>query len=364
MAGRPVFHSLSRSELIEESGLIIAGWPTVQKTMNTCSSTIGSWYVHKVLKGDKNLEGKNIMVADHQYKLLEEVQKNGKGPSYPSKIYQNNGIDKEQSTSYLFLNIDQSSCAELAAVGAQEHRFNEAEIEAMLSDDCYTIERGFESRMSKLSKKCQVEQDCKNHYFHPDSCHSPYIGNKEIGNFANSEFLALKNRYAKYCSTNWQTNAVCSPQILSMVCKKEKCEHGISELKLNASPKLNVAEISFGCAPHDALSTIILLKAKSSEYPVLSINWWGKNKLNNVVGNYQLKSKNFEESNARVDFTARYCQSKGSCFYLKEVDLLFKVLEDKNSGKVDFKIILENNLSIEGQATIEFIKSTQQILCG
>lgn len=362
--GRPVFHSLSRTDLINESSLIISGWPTVQKTINQCSTTIGSWYVHKVHKGDKKFEGQNIMIADHQYKLIEESQKVGKGVSYKSQIYSQKGIDKEQSTSFLFLNIDKTGCAELSAVGAQEHRFNENQIEAMLSVDCSVIERGFDSYLYRIPNKCQKDEDCKNHYLHPDSCHAPYIGSSELGEFLDAEFLALKSRFQSFCEKNWKGEAVCSPQVLSMVCKKEKCEHGVSELKLSSAPKLNLAKISFGCAPHDALSTMIYLKPEKSDYPTLSINWWGKNRLSNTKGHFQLKATNFKESNARQDFTARYCHSLGNCFYLKEIEMKFEVFEDKNSGKLDYKFILENNLKLEGTLPLEFIKSNQQILCG
>jgi len=362
-AGRPVFHNLSRTDLINESSLIISGWPTVQKSINQCSSSIGSWYVHKVLKGDKKFEGQNIMIADHQYKLIEASQKNGKGVSYASKIYSQNGIDKEQSSSYIFLNIDNTGCAELTAVGAQVHRFLEAEIEALLSQDCYKIERGFEAFLSKIPKDCKQESDCKAHYLHPDSCHQPYIGRKEVKDFLSNDFTSLKDHYSSTCQKNWSSSNVCSPEGVAMTCKNGQCTYGVSETRLNNSSKFEEGEVSFGCAPHDALSTIIILKPKKSDYPYFSLNWWGKSRIQKVKGTYFMKFSKTSAENETIDFVANYCLMKGSCFNFKKIDLKMEVDENLN-GNVEYKIQLENDLMIDGKIPLKERKNTERIICG
>lgn len=125
-AGRPVFHTLTRSDLIAQSDFIFSGWPSPQPAnavSEKCPAETGRWQIHKVYKGDSKLEGKIISIAEHRYEIF--MNKVGKGPSYAANVYKNGELNREATSSVLFTNRKKDGCFELTANGAQEHRFQE-----------------------------------------------------------------------------------------------------------------------------------------------------------------------------------------------------------------------------------------------
>ncbi|HPI40221.1 MAG TPA: hypothetical protein PLJ21_05415, partial [Pseudobdellovibrionaceae bacterium] len=337
-----MFQTLTRDELIGRSDFIFAGWPSPQPAAKPCASEIGRWQVHKVFRGDQSLEGHIISIANHGYKFQEKIiSKNGayqsKGPSYEAFTFKTGQIDRDSSTSILFTQAHKDGCFELAASGAQEHAFAEAEIAALLAGpkDCETSMRGFSLRIDKLPRACMEDSDCDLFYLHPYTCEQPFVLSKSAKNaITNDEFISLQSKARSACQAGSANSPACLNQNkLPVRCNKDKCEAGLPSK--SPLPVFRLGKIKSSCAPHDALSVMIsTVTSEKNEYPVFTLNWWGENKprLSNEVG--VIYNLNYSGGDAfAAGFSASYCPYKGHCTALKS--LVVKVVID-SSGKNSF----------------------------
>lgn len=354
-AGRPVSHQIQRSELITQSSFVFSGWPSQDKPIKNCAKEIGRWWVHKVLKGDKSLEGKVIALADHRYDF-QPTNSQSKGVSYSAQIYKNTPLDKSQGSSFLFTNPKSDGCFELVATGAQEPYTLEPEITALFAEDCPQALRGWQFHTDQTSKECQQDSDCQIFYIHPNSCEKPLVLNKKYNASADQSLLELQSVVRKNCGKNWESQPACSPEIFSIRCHKNKCQEGTS--KSAAPVKFSQGTIQSACAPHDASSVMILLKTESAEFPVLSVNWWGADKFQFKDGTYALKGK----PTMTKGFQTSFCLYKGSCQMPKEISL--KIKWNQGSGQMEYLFQLEEDEKIEGQVPLLPLKSSTPVLCG
>ena len=360
-AGRPVFHEVTRDDLIQESDFIFSGHPSPLKPIFNCSSIFKNWWVHKVYKGDKSLEGKTISIAIHQYKIYEAA-KNSKLPSFASKNFRNGDINLEQSTSFLFTHKRDDGCFELAANGAQEHQFKELEIDALLTSprDCYKSKRALELRIDSFQKSCEAETDCKIFYLNPNTCEKPFVLNKSTDSEINkNEFISLQNLTMESCRQEWGENK-CEKQDFPFRCFQKKCIEGNSAKRVSAL--LEIATIQESCAPHDALAVKILIARKNNQYPMLSINWWGDHKPSLKDGEFILNDKS---PKTKSESQGSYCLYKGSCRPLSELNLKLK-LNKEGQGRIFYegKYLIEGiSEMISGEVPVTWI-TQKGVICG
>lgn len=354
-AGRPVSHPIQRSELVAQSPFVFSGWPSQDKPLKPCAKEIGRWWVHKVLKGDKSLEGKVIALADHRYDFQPQDSKS-KGVSYSAQIYKNTPLDKSQGSSFLFTNPKSDGCFELAAIGAQEPNNLEPEITALFAEDCSQALRGWEFHTDQISKDCQQDSDCQLFYIHPNSCEKPFVLNKKYTPLTDKPLQELQSVVRKNCAKKWENQPACSPEVFPIRCHKNKCQEGTS--KTAAPVKFTQGTIQSACAPHDASSVMILLKGGAADFPVLSVNWWGKDRFQFKDGTFTLKGKPTMEKG----FQASYCLHKGSCQIPKEISL--KIKWNQGSGQSEYFILLEEDEKIEGVAPLKSVQANSPVLCG
>lgn len=126
IAGRPVYHSLTRAELIGRSSFVFAGAPSGERPAMSCANESTRWRVSRVFKGDRSLEGKVISAAQHNYRIFAGAG-GGKLPSFAAYRYEGKKTDKE-SSAIVYVNRRDDGCFELAADGAIENRSAEAEL--------------------------------------------------------------------------------------------------------------------------------------------------------------------------------------------------------------------------------------------
>lgn len=359
-AGRPVFHDLTRTELIQRSGFIFSGWPSHDKGPSSCKSEAGRWQVHHVWKGDRSYENKVISIAPHSYAIMEAVKKvpGSTGPSYPAYRYGKGKLDLEQGTSYLFTNQRSDGCFELAAVGAQESRMKAPEIEALLSDpkDCEKALRGFEFRAEKMPKSCTKDSDCKLYYAHPNSCARPYVWNKDAEKEIDESFQSLQSRVRSACADAWSGHPACEPNVYPFRCFKKECTAGLEAEVVKT--KLQSAELSPTCAPHDASAMGIQVTDGKNEFPTLSINWWGEGKPNTNGGVFKVSGEGKMENG----FLASYCTHRGGCEALKDVDI--KLDWKKNDGTLDYSFHTKDGEAISGKVPVKYKTPKDRVICG
>lgn len=356
-AGRPVMHSISRSELINQSNLIFVGWPSPVKPSNKCTTVLANFQVHKVFKGDKSLENKIISVAPKNYKLLESFQKAGKGASYAQVIYGDGSFSMEQSSSILFANTNPDGCIELTAIGAQEHRFKEKEIEAITSNNCEMVIDTIDQYLTSLPKECEADTDCVLKNFHADTCRDQKVYNVQAEKKLDDSYNALKAAFFSSCQNYLNTRGACAPEKNPPIyCKNKVCTIGMPAEKLSKIVNFKSAKMHASCAPHDAGSHMIILKNANSDVPYFSINWWGKFQPTNTPGTYELKNAN------KNDFNHNFCRAESVCENLKNIEL--KVIINKsNNSKLDYKI--ETNDGLRFQGTLDLaIDNNFREMCG
>lgn len=351
-AGRPVFHTLDRKQLIEQSSFIFTGWPSKDKPVKNCANEMGRWWVHKVLKGDKNLEGKVIALADHKY----EMHLPGKGVSYAANVYNTGTIDKSQGSSFLFTQSKDDGCFELTAAGAQESNMIEPEITALFSQDCSEAQRGFNFHIDQLPADCQQDSDCQIFYFNPNSCGKPFVLNKKTDGNKDTNLLQLQAVVRKNCGKDWEKQPACSPEVFPIHCEKNKCKEGPA--KGSTAIKFLKGKIHAGCAPHDAGSKQILITDGKADFPIISINWWGPKQPQFAEGTYSLSGS----PDMKNDFQATYCLYKGSCQTPKGVKL--KIQWTKNNVTIEFTITLPDGEKVEGTVPLETTAMSERVLCG
>ncbi|HPI41600.1 MAG TPA: hypothetical protein PLJ21_12400, partial [Pseudobdellovibrionaceae bacterium] len=194
-ASRPVYKQINRAQLIDQSQFIFSGWPSTQEPFFACKNEMGRWWVKKVLKGDKNLEGKVISLVDHQYRLATQKQTQ-QSLSFSVNRFKEGTLNKQQITSFLFTNKNPDGCFELSALGAQEPNSLEAEIVSIFENNCALL-------------------------------------------------------------------------------PNDKCTEGPKNNNLNSNSKFSKAIMRSACAPHDALSKMLILTNGKTDYPIFTLNWWG-----------------------------------------------------------------------------------------
>lgn len=355
LAGRPVIKQINRNEMIERSGFIFSGWPSVANPISPCPHETGRWWVHKVYKGDKSLAGKVIPVAESNYRIFA-APSGEKVPSYQAFQYKEGRLDREQATSFLFTNRQNDGCFELVANGAQEHRFEEPLIEALFSDpkDCTAAMGGFEFLVGKLPSHCQTDADCKILYLHPNRCSLPNILNKAAEAKLDADFKTFQARVRAACADTWTNKNACEPEIFPVRCRANRCEEGPTA-KTPVAP-LNSGILTSGCAPHDEGSIVIVLTDGTNQFPTLSINWWGRGKPHSG-GRFNLETRGNEP---RKDFLASYCPYRGYCKPLKSLSL--KLNWQKDAATADFTFTTENDQVIKG--SLPLVVKPNQALCG
>jgi len=357
LAGRPVMHSITRTDLINQSNFIFVGWPSPVKPSNKCSSTIGNFQVHKVFKGDKSYENKIISIAPNNYKLLESFQKAGKGASYAQTIYGDGSFNMEQSSSIIFANTNADGCIELTANGAQEHRFKENEIDAITSNDCQKVTYVIDQYLSGLPTNCEVDTDCVVKNYHADTCKDKKVYNREAEKKLDDNFNALKTAFFSSCQNYLNSRGACAPEKSPpFYCKNKVCSFGIAPEKFSKLVNFKSAKMHASCAPHDAGSHMIILKNANADFPYFSINWWGKFQPTNTPGTYELKNA------GKNDFNHNFCRAENVCENLKNIELKI-IINKSNKSILEYKVETNDGLHFQGNLDL-VIDNNFREMCG
>ena len=362
-AGRPVNHQITREQLIEQSNFIFSAWPSQQPAINKCSTQIGKWQVHKVYKGDRSLEEKIIAIAPANYKLIEATTSNpnSKGASFAQSNYKNGEISFEQSSSFLFTKKNADGCIELTANGAQEHRFKEIEMDALLSDDCSKSTRAIENILTNLPTNCEQDSDCKEIALNPDRCKEKLIVNIHAENSLDENWPSIRNTFFKNCQQLINDSGVCTPSSpKSIWCKNKKCIAGYSPEKISSLKKFDSAVMIPSCAPNDASAISIQLTNSQKPFPFLGINWWRSDRPYFKAGKHELHEKT--DNGFFEGLTSSICFSQGNCKRLKQIDLKIE-MKDSKSGTIQFQFKTLDDENFEGSLPLN-TDNTRREICG
>lgn len=350
-------HSISRSDLINQSDFIFIGWPSPNKSSNNCSTTFAKFQVHKVFKGNKSFEGKIISIAAKNYKLMENIPNGSKGPSFAQIIYGDGNFNFEQSSSIIFANINADGCVELSAVGAQEHRFKEKEIEAITSNNCESVINVIDQYLESLPKNCEVDSDCVLKNFHADTCKDLKVYNKDADKKLDDNFSSLKTAFYSSCQNYLNTRGACAPpQKPPFFCKNKVCTIGVSPEKITSLVNFKKAQMHSSCAPHDAGSHMIVLKNTSSDFPYFSLNWWGKFQPSNLLGTYELAKAN------QNDYNHNFCLAEGVCEDLKSLKVKVKI-DPKSKNFIEYDFETRDGKKLNGNLELT-IDNSHREMCG
>lgn len=352
-AGRPVIEQLTLTELGAQSELIFVGWPSSTPAFKACQQVSYKWYVNRVLKGDKNLEGKIIGIAHHQYKIHALKH----APSYAAKKYADE-FNTEQSSSALFVNPRPDNCFELAAQGAQERKFPEDFVKAVAigPTDCELQENTFEKTLlGGLPTACKTDSECTLLPIHPNSCHVAMPFNKAAEAELKGEWLTHIARVKAACKEKYGKSPACSLQVMPVRCHKSECKIGIP---VSAMPKFTTANLQNGCAPHDGLSTILNVNTGKSPYPQFSMNWWSENRPQRKPGIYRANLS----GDQRKEFASSYCPVQKGCQMIKELKVSLE-LKTESTGNLDFYFKTTEDEEFRGNLPVKFSPSSV-IPCG
>ncbi len=364
-AGRPVFETINRDELIVKSDFIFSGYPSPQKSKIQCSNESGRWQVHKVYRGDKSLEGSIISIADHGYRFFRDSQ--GKPidpPSFRAFKFRDGMLNRNSFTSILFTTRNKDGCFELAAQGAQESFSKAVEVQSLLSLplNCEETKRAFEFRVSTFPKSCKQDSDCGSFYVHPNSCEPPMILSQAANaDMKSDEFIRLQSNFRLACAQQWSQQPACSPIQLPFRCKNSVCEKGLSAAKAVAVPPLNKARITDSCAPNDATAAQIVVQAGEQEYPMLSVNWWSDSHPISKGGVYQLQSKG--SRSYEQGYHATYCSFKMGCKELKDIKLKVDLKTGGTDGTLEFEFTTQDGENKKGQVPVHY-QNGPTVYCG
>ncbi len=341
-ASRPVFEQISRSQMIEQSNFIFSGWPSVAEPLTKCDNEFKRWWVHKVYKGDKSLQGKVISVALNNYKFHHKG-----APSYRAFLYNDGNLNLEQGTSFLYTTKNVDGCFELAAQGAQDHRFLEPIIDALFAspDDCSTITRGLESLQDKMPNDCQVDRDCQVFLEHPMTCSRPNIWNKKASHLMDSDYLSLRKKASTACAKTYSYMSTCKPEDIPFHCGDKVCKKGYSKEAMKVKVKFVKASVFPSCAPHDGPATMIWLSSQEKTGPSFSLSWWGD------YNDKLLSSKFIFKSEQEKEFNQSFCPMPQGCKTIKKSELTI-IRNDKNEGTIKYFIETNDQEIFEGTVPI------------
>ena len=98
----------------------------------------------------------------------------------------------------------------------------------------------------------------------------PPVLNKQAESEMNDEFKSLQNIVKLACAKEWSQQTAKVIWDIPVRCKNRVCEKGMDP---GVPTIFTSGTITDACAPHDALSKMIVLNTKSGSYPKLLINW-------------------------------------------------------------------------------------------
>ncbi len=352
-ATRPVFEQIPRSRLINLSTFIFSGWPATQEPIAKCSAEFKKWWVYKVYKGDKSLEGKVVSIALHNYKF------HFKGaPSYQAYLYGDGNINLEQGTSFLYTTKNTDGCFELSAQGGQDHRFTEPLIDALFADptDCGAQTKGLEYLLDKMPTDCQTDKDCQVYLNHPMTCSRPYFLNSKYKTLMDDDFRNIEQRALKACEKSYGYMNNCKKEDVPFHCKENKCSRGYSKEAMKKEVKFVKAVVKAACAPHDGPATIVWLSSLESKGPSFSLNWWGDNNHKLLGSKFTFKSQNEKE------FSQSFCPLPQGCKEIKKSEMSVE-RNEKNEGVLKYYFETIDQEVFEGVLPIS-IEPATHVMCG
>lgn len=361
-AGRPVFKTLTRSELAERSTLIFEGWPApAKKAEGACPRETGRWWVHRVLKGDRSLKGKILSIADHGYAFLSPPP-GSKGPSYAANRFGTGELDRAPKSSFLFVNPRKDGCYELAAAGAQVPGADALEMLGLFSEpnDCFAALRGFEFRADRMTKACAQDADCKPFFVHPDSCAKAYAWNRSAESLLDDDFRAIQSKARENCAANWKGRPACAPDTTPARCVGGKCELSFAPAELKS--KLNRAVLTPSCAPHDAASVMISVQDGDREYPRFTVNWWGAGRP--VLAEGGTFSLSGDAGKIEAGYQSSFCAVRGGCEPPSAIRLKVEWPKGAASGTLEFEVTPKTGAPVSGKLPLEAPKPEAPVICG
>ncbi len=347
IATRPTIEKIPRSRLINLSSFIFSGWPATQEPVSKCANEFKRWWVHKVHKGNKDLEGKVVSIALHNYHLREKAF-----------LFEDGHLNLEQGTSFLYTTQNQDGCFEFTAQGAQDHSFTEPLVLALMADsnDCDAQKRGLEYLIDKMPTDCKSDNDCQVYLNHPMKCSRPYFLNNNYKTFMDVDFKNIEQNAKKACEKDYAYLNDCKKEDVPFHCKENKCSRGYSKEKMKVAVKFVKAVIRSSCAPHDGPSTVVWLSSKDIKGPSFSLNWWGKNHRELLGSKFTFKSHNEKE------FVQGFCPLPQGCKQIKKSEITVE-RNEKNEGHVKFYFETIDQEVFEGVLPISD-EQTKHALCG
>jgi hypothetical protein len=361
-ASRPVFHDLSREELIERSTFVFTGWPSSQKSDFSCKHEFKRWWVHRVLKGDRSLEKKVISISLPNSAIHEEIARTGRGPSFPEMRFGTGGLDAAQQSSFLFTLRKTDGCFELSASGAQVSQQLEPEIEALFASpgECQRAIRGLQFRAEKMPAHCASDLECEAFAEHPDPCEVPWVWNRVAKDSMDANFRHLQRVVREVCANQFGTaRDSCRIPKPPVLCRKGRCEVGIPAEALQRV--FSSGTLSPSCAPHDALSTRILITDGKNEYPSIGINWWKQGRPENRPGEYRLRGA---RSLMEDGVIASFCPSKGVCRQMSRISVRVRLGADGQSGEVEVDAVSDRGEIVKAKVPVKWRLPKEPAVCG
>lgn len=351
-AGRPVVHDLTRAELTAESALVFEGRPAPQKKPEGgCPREIGRWWVHRVLKGDRALQGKILSIADPSDASRKSANRFGTG-----------ALDASPKSSFLFVNPRKDGCYELSAAGAQVPGDFVLEMLGLFSEpsDCFAAMRGFESRAARMPKDCAADADCKPFFVHPNSCGKAYAWNKSAEAMLDADFQAIQAKARANCAASWKGQPACAPDGTPARCVDRKCELSYAPGALTA--KFNRATLTPSCAPHDASSVMIAVQDGQAEYPIFTVNWWGAGKPRiSEGGTFSLSG---DGGTMESGYQSSFCAVRGGCEPPKAIRLKIDWPKGAARGTLEFEVTPNSGAAVSGKLPLEAPPQKQPVFCG
>lgn len=338
-AETPHYEVKDRQSIILKSDLVFSGWPSSDEPILKCEQELARWWIHKVYKGDKNLEGKVISVGSTK---------------------NDTKIILEQSTSFLYLKKKSNGCFELTNPGSQEHRFNEPVIDAFFAsnEDCSQASRGLEFLIDSMPTKCASDLDCQVYIEHPMKCMRPFVWNKKANLKMDENYQFLKNKASKACANTYSYALDCKISDIPFYCKENKCFQGYSKEALKTAVKFSKALIRPTCAPHDGPAMSVTLMSKIKTGPVVSLSWWGKGYLSLANENITFNSEKAKE------FNATFCPRPQGCKSIKKIQLKIERDNSSNTGSVNYIFETMDQEIFEGSVPIINEPPSNHTLCG
>lgn len=337
-AENPRYEVKDRQSIILISDLVFSGWPSSAEPILKCENELARWWVHKVYKGDKNLEGKVLSVGS---------------------VKNDTKIILEQSTSFLYLKKKSNGCFELTNSQSQDHGFNEPVIDAFFAsnEDCSLSTRGLEFLIDFMPKDCEYDKDCQVYIEHPMRCMRPYVWNKKANLKMDENYQYLKIKAAKACASSYSYVADCKISDIPFFCKDKKCFQGYSKEKAKSAVQFTKALIHSACAPHDGPAMMVTLVSKEKTGPLASLSWWGEGYL--TLAN---KNATFSSENAK-GFNASFCPRPQACKTIKKIRL--KIERDThNAGVIKYYFETIDQEIFEGTLPIMNEPPSNNMLCG